>query len=220
MTALIREVEACYAASPRLLLERIDKGDFNLRMASSAHYSKPGGFVGRFVAYAIHYDGAYLGVIVGGSATIHLQGRDRFFSLKTGELNRIVNNSLFHIERPWAEPPFSYLFAEEGLTISPRRAPYPARNITTIVLEAWRRQITEDWKEAYGDEVIGFETLVQPPRTGEVYLRDGWQKVAATKGWTCRRVGGQSKTESFGGRRVWAFDPSKSKLVFCRWNQS
>lgn len=219
MTAVVHDTCAEYVAQPRLLLERIDKGDFNLRMASSAHYSRPGGFVGRFIAYAIYYGGEYLGVIVGGSATMHLKGRDAFFCLKQGDLNRIVNNSLFHIEKTWDTPPFAYVVGERGVCVETRRKPYPVRNITTLVLETWREQISQDWQECYGDEVLGFETLVQPPRTGELYRRDGWQEVARTKGWTCRRTGGKSSSESFGGRRVWVFDPSQSKIVFCRRHQ-
>ena len=45
-----------------LVLEQIDKGDLLLRLASTSHYSRPGGFVGRFLAYAIYFDSIYLGV--------------------------------------------------------------------------------------------------------------------------------------------------------------
>jgi hypothetical protein len=201
--------------APGVQLERISKGDLLLRVASNNHYSEPGGFVGRFLAYAVWVGETYLGVIVGGSSTMHLVGRNEFFG--GASLNSIINNTLFHLERPWGVPPFSYAMGEKGIECRENRLPYPLRNLTTQVLSAWRRQALTDWQATYGDEVVGFETLVQIPRTGEVYRRDGWSLVGETKGFSCRRVGGTNPTESFDGRRVWTFDPSKRKLVFCRW---
>src|ERR1051325_5247446 len=82
------------ASGSPIQLERISKGDLLLRIAANNHYSSPGGFVGRFLAYAIWCKGDYLGVIVAGSATMHLPGRNEFFGSVT--LNRIVSNTLFH----------------------------------------------------------------------------------------------------------------------------
>ena len=47
----------------------------------AVHYSEPGGFVGRNICYAIMHEGVYYGAIVGGSATLHLVGRDEFFKI-------------------------------------------------------------------------------------------------------------------------------------------
>lgn len=47
----------------------------HLKAAMAAHYSAPGGFVGRSLIYEIWYDGVLYGHIAAGSATIHLPGR-------------------------------------------------------------------------------------------------------------------------------------------------
>jgi hypothetical protein len=197
-------------------LERISKGDLLLRIASNNHYSEPGGFVGRFLGYAVWCSSDYLGVIVGGSATMHLVGRNAFFDIESSGLNNVINNTLFHIERPRDMPPFEYIRDDGTLRVAERRKPYPVRNITNHILAEWRRVAKRDWENTYQNEVLGFESLVQIPRTGEVYRRDGWSLVGETKGFSCRRVGGESATEKFDGRRVWEFDATKRKLVFCR----
>ena len=200
----------------RIRLEPISKNDPNLRTLASQHYSNPKGFVGRFVAFAIHAEEQFLGVIVGSSATLHLPGRDRFKEDLGGNLNSIINNSLFHIRKPRGWPPFSYHYGPLGLEVSETRRPYPIRNVTSRVLGEWRLQVIASWEKRYGDDVIGFETLVQPPRTGETYRRDGWSLVGRTKGFCCRRVSGRSKNEQFTGKRIWKFDPNSQKLVFNR----
>ena len=59
--------------------------------------------VGRSICYAVFYEDIYYGYIVGGSSTMHLAGRDSFFSLtednKLKTLNKIVNNIFYHIEK-------------------------------------------------------------------------------------------------------------------------
>jgi hypothetical protein len=199
-----------------LRLDRIDKGNLLLLSAATNHYTSPKGFVGRFLGYAIYFDEKYLGVIIGGSATLHLPGRNEFLGIEIGKLNSVINNTLFHIERPWAIPPFLWKFGENGISVIENREGYPKRNITNHILREWRARSAEDWLKVYGDEVVGFETLVLPPRTGEIYIRDAWTLIGETKGYICKREGGKSVSEKFGGKRVWEFDPSKKKLVFCK----
>src|SRR5262249_21895382 len=92
---------------------------------------------------------------------------------------------------------------------------YPLRNFTVKVLEKFRQQICIDWFAKYGDPVIGFESLVELPRTGEIYLRDGWTEVGLTKGYTCKRVAGKG-ADSWTGKRVWDTQNLRPKRVFCR----
>lgn len=162
------------------------------------HYSEPKGFVGRNICYAILWGGIYYGAIVGGSATMHLVGRDDFFGLtkedKKSGLKSIVNNIFYHVE--------------------PVDRKYPTRNFTVKVLSIFRKKIAEDWKEKYGDDVLGFESLVELPRSGEIYKRDGWTEVGITKGETCKRVGGKG-SDSWGGKRVWDTRNLRPKRVFC-----
>ena len=62
-----------------LCLEPIKRTDPRILANMAVHYSQPRGFVGRNICYAVVNDGLYYGSIVGGSATLHLPGRDDFF---------------------------------------------------------------------------------------------------------------------------------------------
>ena len=165
------------------------------------HYSKPKGFVGRNICYAVMYNGLYFGHIVGGSATLHLAGRNEFLNTTKSNLNNIVNNIFFNVSIP------------KDLN------KYPCRNFTSKVVKEWRNKITIDWKDKYGDEVLGFETLVEKPRTGNLYIKDGWSLVGETKGYSCKRTSGNG-TDSWSGKRVWDTnkDNLKPKLVLCKKN--
>lgn len=178
-------------------LKRIKRTYPALLIAMQKHYSAPKGFVGRNICYSVSCAGKEYGFIVGGSATLHLPGRDEFFGWKDNkrELNNVVNNIFFHIEK---------------IDNS-----YPIRNFTTCVVSAWRDRIQEDWYVAYQDIVIGFETLVELPRVGDLYIKDGWVNVGKTKGFTCKREAGIG-TDAWTGRRVWNTEILKPKLVFVR----
>lgn len=176
-------------------LERIKRSDSRLMKDMANHYSNPKGFVGRSICYAVVHEGHYFGGIVAGSSTLHLDGRDAFFGLtcdiKKAKLRRIINNIFYHVE-----------------------GPYPFRNFTVAVLSEFRAQAKCDWAVKYGDNVIGFESLVELPRSGEIYKRDGWCEVGLTKGYTCKRVAGKG-TDSWTGKRVWDVDNLRPKRVFC-----
>jgi len=160
----------------------------------AVHYSKPLGFVGRNICYRVSFNGVRYGHIVGGSASRFLPGRDEFFG-DSFYLNNVVNNIFFHVE--------------------PDRSTkrYPVRNFSQSVLAHFRQRIDRDWKYKYGDNVIGFESLVELPRTGEVYLRDGWIETGVTKGFTCKRTSGEG-TDSWSGKRVWNTENLRPKRVF------
>ncbi len=166
------------------------------------HYSQPKGFVGRNICYAIWCDGVYYGAIVAGSSTLHLIGRDEFFGIRKAEkkaaLRCVVNNIFYHIEK--------------------KNGRYPIRNLVPLVLAMFRERAASDWQEKYGDTVIGFESLIELPRTGEAYKRDGWTQVGTTKGNTCKRISGKTgrRTDSWTGRRVWDTENLRPKLVFVR----
>lgn len=161
----------------------------------SRHYSKPKGFVGRNICYAIYFNEICYGHIVGGSATRFLPGRDEFLGFCAKEkLNSIVNNIFYHIE------------PQEG---------YPQRNFASSVILEFEKRIVVDWKQKYEDPVVALETLVELPRTGECYRRAQWTLIGQTKGYTCKRVGGKG-TDSWSGKRVWDTNNLKPKLVFAK----
>jgi hypothetical protein len=182
------------------MLTRIKRTEPRILGNMSNHYSAPKGFVGRNLCYAVEHNGVYYGSIVGGSSTLHLVGRDEFFGItpqqKDDKLRQIVNNIFYHIERV--------------------NGKYPFRNFSEKVLAEFRDRILTDWHVQYGDDVMGFETLVELPRTGETYLRDGWTEVGTTKGFTCKRVSGQG-TDAWTGKRVWDTENLRPKRVFCRF---
>lgn len=164
----------------------------------SVHYSQPRGFVGRNICYAVKWDDIYYGSIVGGSATLHLPGRNEYFSLTSNnsiQLNSIINNIFFHVEKVNGD--------------------YPCRWFTVAVLKKFREVISNDWFSKYNDKVIGFESLVELPRTGECYKKDKWDLIGQTKGYTCKRVAGKG-TDNWSGKRVWNTKELRPKLVFVK----
>lgn len=175
-----------------LITKRTDE---RLLQRMAVHYSQPKGFVGRNICYAVLFNGAYYGHIVGGSATKHLKGRHEFLNTNKTHLNQIINNIFFNIAK-----------------INDK---YPVRNFAPLVLKTFCNLIKTDWEQKYGNVVLGFESLVEKPRTGEVYLRAGWSLVGETKGYTCKRIGGRG-TDSWGGKRIWDTKNLRPKLVFCR----
>lgn len=182
-----------------ILLEPIKRTDGRILNNMSTHYSRPKGFVGRNICYAILFNNNYYGSIVGGSATLHLVGRDEYFTLtkenKKDKLNSIINNIFFHIEK-----------------IDNK---YPLRWFSVKILDLFRKTIIKDWEQKYGNKVIGFETLVELPRTGDCYKKDGWNIVGQTKGYTCKRGAGKG-TDNWGGKRVWDTSNLRPKLVFVK----
>lgn len=180
-----------------LQLEKTKRTDSRLLLRMLNHYSKPKGFVGRNICYAVLYNNVYYGHIVAGSATRFLPNRNEFFGITIENLNNIVNNIFFNVSPPTNEK-------------------YPVRNFTSLVVKTWMEQVKNDWEFKYSDKVIGFETLVEKPRNGELYLRAGWTLIGETKGYTCKRVSGRG-TDNWTGKRVWNTNPNelKPKLVLC-----
>lgn len=130
-----------------LTLTITKRTDSRLLDSMSRHYSQPKGFVGRNICYAITYGEIYYGHIVSGSATRFLPGRHEFLGTTHADLNRIINNTYFHVERVGGR--------------------YPSRNFTQSVIELWASVCHKDWLGKYGNDVIGLESLVELPRTGE-----------------------------------------------------
>ena len=170
------------------------KTDKRLLQRMAVHYSQPKGFVGRSICYAITHDSIYYGHIVAGSSTKYLPGRNEFFS--NANLNTIVNNVFYNISKI--------------------NGAYPYHNFTSSVLRAFMDTCLVDWYKKYGDSVVGFETLIELPRTGELYKRCGFVEVGQTKGYTCKRISGKG-TDSWSGKRVWNTDKNslRPKLVLC-----
>lgn len=179
-----------------LELIQTKRTDENLILRMENHYSKPKGFVGRNICYAIFYDSIYYGHIVAGSATRFLPNRNEFLGITIKELNCVINNIFFNVSKV--------------------NNKYPMRNFTSSIIKLFVSQAAKDWLIKYGDKCVGFETLVEKPRTGELYLRAGWKCIGETKGYTCKRIAGIS-SDSYSGKRVWNTDPAelRPKKVLC-----
>lgn len=180
-----------------LELRPTKRTDKDLLMRMKYHYSRPKGFVGRSICYAIFYNSVYYGHIVAGSATRFLPNRNEFLGITIKDLNNVINNIFYNVSPP-----------HEGS--------YPMRNFTSSVVKLFVEQSQKDWQVKYGDTCVGFETLVEKPRAGELYLRAGWTLVGETKGYTCKRNPGKG-TDSWTGQRVWNKNPDelRPKLVLC-----
>jgi hypothetical protein len=177
-------------------LEVTKRTDPRLLDRMQNHYSKPKGFVGRNICYAIYHKGIYYGHIVAGSATRFLAGRNEFLGIEIGDINHVINNIFFNV--------------------SPVNGKYPIRNFTSAVVKSFCERASMDWVQKYNDQVVGFETLVEKPRTGELYIKAGWEKVGETVGYTCKRVSGRG-TDNWTGKRVWNTDKDslRPKNVLC-----
>ncbi len=176
-------------------LTQTKRTDHRLLIRMSNHYSHPKGFVGRNICYAITYNNVYYGHIVGGSATRNLPGRNEFLNVTRADLNKVVNNIFFNVSPP-----------------ADRK--YPLRNFTSSIVKVFIKKISKDWLAEYGDPVVGFETLIELPRAGELYRRAGWTNVGTTKGYTCKRTVGY-EFEGYRGERVWDYVDLRPKAVWC-----
>jgi hypothetical protein len=178
-----------------LVLQQIKRTDNRILNNMAIHYSQPKGFVGRNICYAVLWNDVYFGSIVGGSATLHLPNRNEYFNIDKSKLNNIVNNIFFHIER--------------------QNGKYPCRWFSVEVLSSFRERIVKDWELKYEDKVIGFESLVELPRSGDCYKKDDWDLIGQTVGYTCKRIGGEG-TDGWSGKRVWDTKNLRPKLVFAK----
>lgn len=174
-----------------IITKRTDK---RLLERMKKHYSQPKGFVGRNICYAIYCNNIYYGHIIAGSATRFLKGRNEFLEIELSKLNQVVNNIFYNVSKVNNQ--------------------YPLRNFTSKVLKQFVNKTKIDWEFKYGDKVIGFETLVEKPRTGNLYLKAGWQYVGETIGYTCKRIGGLG-SDAWSGKRVWNTKNLRPKIILC-----
>jgi len=179
-----------------IILTQCKRTEPKLLDRMSVHYSQPKGFVGRNICYEVTFEGNYYGNVVAGSATRFLKGRNEYLGITIKMLNNVVNNIFFNVCKVDGK--------------------YPMRNFTTAVIEKFVKVVKIDWENKYGDKVVGFETLIEKPRTGELYKRAGWKEVGETIGYTCKRVAGKG-TDSWSGKRVWKTDKEslRPKIILC-----
>jgi hypothetical protein len=153
------------------------------------HYVANHGCIGRQFHYLVYLNGCVVGIISGASPVWACAPRDRFFEINKDTREKlvghhIINNVVFRLEE---------------------KIP----NLGTQVLSKWRKQIREDWKERYGDDILGFETFIfGENRTGAMYKADNWIYVGETQGNT--------KFKPHGAYGVTERKQVEKKLIFCK----
>ena len=192
------------AKEEKIINEVADKTKVRLELVKTSHplyveyrkkhYIPNRGVVGQQLQYLVFYDEKVVGVIGGASAVYKTEERDNYFDLstdkelKTRQLNSIINNNIFKID-------------------------FPARNLATIVLKKWRKQIAKDWENLYGVEVAAFETFVVEERlwngntrNGACYRADNWKLVGLTKGYGKTNTRGRTHNNKL---------LKSQKLIYC-----
>jgi hypothetical protein len=171
-------------------LLQVKRSDPTYQKIRDAHYIPNHGCIGRQLHYLIEYEDRIVGIISGASAVWATKPRDEFFGItKDNRIqlvgHEIINNVVFRLEE---------------------RVP----NLGTQVLSAWRKRVIIDWKERYGDTVLGFETFIfGTNRNGRMYLADNWIHVGETAGNT--------KLKEHGAYGVTKRISTEKKLVFCKY---
>lgn len=155
-----------------LSLQFIKRSDPRYQIIRDRHYIPNRGTHGQQLHYLIYEGECVIGIISGASAVYGCAPRDKFFKLskeqriKQSQLNGIINNTVFRLE-------------------------VRQKNLATMILSMWRKQIAKDWEHLYGVKVGGFETFVikesrggNDDRHGGLYKADNWEHVGITKGNT------------------------------------
>lgn len=184
-------------------LKLVKKTDRRYQDIRNRHYIPNRGQIGQQLHYLIYDDNDLAGIISGASAAYSVKPRDDFFGLSSDnmlrgvQLNGLVNNSVFRIEK--TRP-----------------------NLASQVLAMWRKQVAKDWEELYGARVAGFETFVieerrtdMTDRIGNLYLADNWTRVGVTKGFAPTRTK-LSEDRSVELSQPKEFIRTEPKIILCK----
>ena len=129
-----QHIETAVAEKDKVRLELVKNSHPLYVEYRKKHYIPNRGVVGQQLQYLIFYDNKVVGVIGGASAVWQTELRDQYMGLsddneiKARQLNSIINNNIFKID-------------------------FNAKNLATIVLKKWRKQISNDWEKLYGVQV-------------------------------------------------------------------
>lgn len=178
-----------------IALQLVKRTDPRYQDIRDRHYIPNRGCHGQQLHYLVYDYGALVGIISGASSVYGCAPRDKFFGLskdretKQAQLNQIVNNVVFRLERP-------------------------RPNLATQVLALWRKRIADDWKFLYNVPVLGFETFVieAPGRVGTLYKADNWTQAGLTQGNTKAH---ETVSKSGGLNTKHTRRETEPKLIFC-----
>ena len=140
-------------------LIRVPKSDGTFGNLFFSHYPKSKGIVGRALCYLIYLDKELAGIIGCASPPKNYKIFQEF--MKCDE-KFFVNNNVFRLIKH-------------------------EKNLGTRVLKLFRNQIRGDYRDKFGDDLIGIVTFVEKPRTGALYKADNWTLLGETQGKRMRR---------------------------------
>jgi hypothetical protein len=127
------------------VLEPVKKGNKIFSTLFLQHYPGSRGIMGRSINYLVRLDGEIVGIIGANSPPLNYKKFRAYFDTKDEKV--FVNNNVF-------------------------RLVVTHKNLGTQVLSLFRKTIKRDYKDRYGDDLIGIVTFVEPPRTGAIYKAD------------------------------------------------
>lgn len=125
-----------------------------------SHYPGSKGIMGRSLNYLVRLDGKIAGIIGGNSPPLNYKLFRKFFN--TDDEKLFLNNNVFRMVNS-------------------------EKNLGTKVLSLFRHTVAVDYKNAYGVDLLGLSTFVEPPRTGAVYKADNWEAIGLTQGKSVRK---------------------------------
>lgn len=158
------ELNKVYLVPDGIQFLKVPKGNKVFATLFLTHYPESKGIVGRSINYLIIYRRRIAGIIGLMNPPYAIGVIDKFFRINKENRNdmnlRIANNHVFR------------LINNE-------------HNLASRCLRLLRKVVTKDWKEKYGNDLIGLMTFVEPPRKGTCYLADNWNYLGMTKGKGC-----------------------------------
>lgn len=144
-------------------LVRVPKGNKIFSTIYLGHYPQSKGIMGRSLCYIIYYKGRIMGIIAGNSPPKLNVLRERFGDIP-GLYNKVINNVAYCLI-------------------------YTEHNLASRILRLYRIVIKKDYKQKYGEELIGQLTFEEPPYVGTCYKGDNWEYCGMTKGIHVTRRG-------------------------------
>lgn len=178
-----------------LTLQQVSRENPEYKSIRNQHYVKNHGCIGKQIHYLIFsndlgevFGQKPLGIISGASAVWACKPRDDYFGItkenRVDVIDKIINNTVFRL-----------------ITRD--------KNLGSMVLSLFRKQVINDWQKKYNTEVIGFETFVfGENRTGTIYKADNWQYVGETQG--------SAKYKPHGAYNKGERLQTDKKLIFCK----
>ena len=158
---LFSSTQEVFVFSSGLNIRRVKKSDKTFGRLFFEHYPGSKGIPGRSLCYIIEYNGCIAGIIGFNSPPKNYSIFNDYFGARDLENYFLINNVF--------------------------RLTNNEKNLATKAMKIARLKIKNDYKEKYGDDLIGIVTFVEPPRTGALYRADNWDFIGYSEGKRMKR---------------------------------